>query len=65
MDIKFIDGGVQISTISEKSKEFISFLSKHSSLCKHIPYFSTGGKQLDAEMFELVVECIKNTTMLK
>ena len=64
IDIYFIKGGVSISSISEQSKQFITFLSKHSSLCKHMPWFSTGDKQLDGEWFALVLECINNTTML-
>ena len=66
-DMFFEDGGCRVLAHSDKSREFLKYLSNTSHLIKKLPSFSGGQKfgENDDESFQLIIECLKKSESLK
>ena len=65
-DMFFENGGCQVLTHSDKSREFLRYLLNSTHLIQNLPLL--GGKKFgenDDESFKLFIECLKKSESLK
>ena len=64
-DMFFEDGGCRVLTHSDKSREFLTYLSHSEKLIQNMPTFSGGRKFDNNDSFNLVLECLRKSESIK